>query len=80
MGHRVIVRVDDDWVEVRPGQVWTGRGPDGQWENFKVVSVSSDRANVRWIDRSVYRRFGTKRLSAFRSCELIEDVEKEAGK
>lgn len=72
--HRTIVRVGDDWVEVRPGQVWAERKKDGSIEQFKVFSVSSDRAKVLW---NKYRVRQSKRLSAFRSCELIQDAEEE---
>lgn len=75
--HRTIVHVGDDWVEVRPGQVWA----DGCWEHFRALGVSSDRAKVFWPNRAAgWKNYGTKRLSAFRSCELIEDVEKEVEK
>lgn len=75
--HRTIVRVGDDWVEVRPGQMWEEAQPDGSREPFRVVGVSSDRAKVFWPRA---RRRGTKRLSAFHSCELIQDAEKVAEK
>lgn len=77
MEHRTIVRVGDDWLEVRPYQVWAEIHQDGTREQFRVVSVSSDRANVFWPYSRIGMQRGVKRLSAFRSCELIEDVEKE---
>lgn len=72
--HRAIVRVGDDWLEVRPGQVWDEQQQFDPKAVFRVISVSSDRAKVFYPN---YKRRSTKRLSAFRSCELIEDVEKE---
>lgn len=75
--HRTIVHVGDEWLEVCPGQIWAERQRDGSQEQFMVVSVSSDRAKVFWPRAPIRWRRSTKRLSAFRSCELIEDVERE---